>query len=106
MKCPNCGYVSASRSSNQNRWYWSCIVEMIMREVGYATAEECHEDLKRKFNPIASKLDPEILIGGSTTLLSTKDFSDYCERICVWALEYFGLDIPRPHQADPVGEYK
>ena len=85
MKCPACGNVfyPKVRSGQQNKWYWSIIVEMIMSEVGYLTAEECHEDLKLKFNPKPSRLDPEAVVGGSTTLLTTKEFSDYCERICM-----------------------
>ena len=107
MQCPLCKgiFYPKIRSGQQNKWYWSVIVPMISLEVGYLTDEECHEDLKLKFNPKPSKLDPEAVLGGSTTLLTTKEFSDYCERICIWALQYLGLDIPRPFQPDPTGEH-
>lgn len=105
MKCIKCGYISNSRSNQQNRWYRGVIVPMIATEAGYTIEEQCHEDLKQMFNPKPSLLNPEATVGGTTTAMTTKEFTDYCERICIWALEFLKLDIPRPLQTDTTGEY-
>jgi len=53
-----------------------------------------HEELKKMFNPKDSKLAPGEKFGGTTTTLSTKEFSDYCERIKYWASIEHGIMIP------------
>ena len=64
------------------------------------------EDLKKKFNPVESKLEPGKMIGGTTTKLSTIDFmvaeDSYVERICRWASMEYKIYIPPPKKvADP-----
>ena len=88
------------RSNDQNAYYWGVVIPIIADYVGHDNPEDMHEDLKLKFNPVKSKIDPTKKIGGTTTKLSTVDFfsaeTSYVERICRWASMECGLYIPPP----------
>lgn len=93
---------TATRSLNQNAWYWGCIVELISEHTGY-TADEIHDVLKAKFIPkrlaVADgngEIKGEFVIGGTTTRLNTLEFGQYCESIRQWAAEDLGVVIPDP----------
>lgn len=95
----------ATRSPQQNRWYWGCVVGLVAEHTGY-TPDEIHEIYKAKFIPktlaIADgngEVQDEFVIGGTTTRLNTLEFSDYCERIREWAADSLGVDIPDPDEA-------
>lgn len=95
----------ATRSLNQNAFYWGVIIEHIAAHTGY-TPEETHEALKTMFLPKKlAMLDGngdvhgELVIGGSTTLLNKIEFGEYCTRIREWALSHLGVDIPSPESA-------
>jgi hypothetical protein len=90
------------RSSPQNRYYWSCVVDEIRRELKKrgtrATAEEVHEALKLKFNPVrvGDKESGEVLleIGGTTTAMNKTEFAEYLDRIIEWANTSLEIVIP------------
>lgn len=95
-------HVKATRSEQQNRWYWGVIVASIAEYTGY-TADETHEILKAKFIPkqIAvcdgnGEVVDGFVIGGSTAKLGKQAFGDYCEAIRGWAAEKLHLVIPDP----------
>jgi len=89
----------SKRSDEQNRYYWGTVISILGNHFGY-DPEEMHEEMKLMFNPIQSKIDPNRIIGGSTTKMSTIDFycdqDSYVERICRWAASEHGLYIPPP----------
>jgi hypothetical protein len=92
----------ATRSTEQNGWYWSCLVGLVAEHTGY-TPDEIHEIYKAKFLPkrlaIADgngEIRGEFVIGGTTARLSTSEFSEYCEAIRGWAAEALGVAIPDP----------
>lgn len=92
----------ATRSSQQNRWYWGCVVHLVAEHTGY-TPDEIHEIYKAKFIPkdLAilngnGDVCDKFVIGGSTTQLSTEEFSSYCERIREWAADELNVIIPDP----------
>ena len=60
------------RTNKQNAYYWSVVVPMIADACGYEDYEhDCvHEEMKRKFNPVSSKISGEV-IGGSTKKMTT-----------------------------------
>lgn len=71
------------RSSQQNRYYWECIVQYLASQHGYSE-EEMHEYLKLTFNPkvIYDKLTGQKkVLPGSTKDMTTEQFSEYMERI-------------------------
>lgn len=95
----------ATRSSQQNRWYWSQVVGLVSKHTGY-TPDEVHEIYKAKFLPrvveivdfASGEMVAEFKIGGSTAHLDTQQFSEYCEQIREWAatLPNGGVVIPDP----------
>jgi hypothetical protein len=91
----------ATRSMQQNRWYWGQVVGLVADHTGY-TPDEIHEIYKAKFIPKAMALADgngeivdEVVLGGSTTRMDTVQFSDFCERIREWAAT-LGVVIPDP----------
>lgn len=85
-----------NRTDNQNRWYWECVVWLPAESFGW-TPEDLHEYYKLKFNSkVVNYKGKEITIPQSTARLSTKEFSDYVERIVIWAAGH-GVVIPEPN---------
>lgn len=92
----------ATRSNQQNRWYWGVIVEQISEKTGF-DPDETHEVLKARFLPKKlalcdgnGEIQGEYVIGGSTTKLDKVQFGEYCEAIRRWAAESLELQIPDP----------
>jgi hypothetical protein len=92
----------ATRSLNQNAWYWGVIVEAISDYTGF-TPDEVHEFLKAKFIPkrlaIADgngEVVDEYVLGGSTRKMNTLQFGEFCETVRRWAAETLAIDIPDP----------
>lgn len=97
--------LKASRSGQQNRWYWGVIVELLSEHTGY-TPDEVHEVLKAKFLPkrlaVADgngAIRGEFVIGGTTTKLDKIAFGEFCEAVRRWAAEDLGVVIPDPETA-------
>jgi hypothetical protein len=93
---------TATRSHQQNRWYWGVIVELLSEHTGY-TPDEIHEVLKAKFIPkrIAfadgnGEVKGEFVVGGTTVRLDKNEFSAYCRDIQQWAADELGVVIPDP----------
>jgi hypothetical protein len=91
------------RTILQNAYYWAVVVPILADYFGHDNPDDMHNDLKREFNPIKSKIDPSELIGGTTTTLSTEEFfsseTSYIERICRWSAEQ-GIYIPPPEKVE------
>lgn len=92
----------ATRSGQQNRWYWGVIVELLSEHTGYSP-DEIHEVLKAKFLPkrlaIADgngEIRGEFVIGGTTTRLTRVEFGEFCEAVRRWAAEELHVVIPDP----------
>ena len=90
------------RSNLQNSYYWATVVPILADFFGHDNAEDMHEDLKLKFNPVESKIESGKMIGGTTTKMDTVEFysheQSYVERICRWASTEYGLYIPPPNK--------
>lgn len=84
------------RSNAQNRLYWSWI-NLIARDYGWR-AEELHEVFKQKFIGYvdAEVFNEKVSIVKSTTRLSTKEFTEYLEKIEQFANEKLGIQLPHP----------
>jgi hypothetical protein len=63
-----------------------------------------HAELKELFNPVESKIRPGVMIGGTTTKMSTGEFmaaeDSYVERICRWSAMEYQIYIPPPKKED------
>lgn len=92
----------ATRSTKQNAYYWGVIVQLLSDLTGF-TPDEMHDILKAKFIPkrfaVADgngEIRDELVIGGSTAILNTVEFGEYCEAIRQWAAKNLCLVIPDP----------
>ena len=94
----------SKRTDEQNRYYWGVVIPILADYFGHDNPEDMHEDLKRKFNPVESKITPGKMIGGTTTKMSTVDFysaeTSYVERICRWAAMEYSIYIPPPKKME------
>jgi hypothetical protein len=88
------------RSDKQNAYYWGVVIQMLCDNLGYFP-DEVHELLKMKFWGTKEIIDFEgkiKIIGNSTTTTNTKDYEIKLEMIRIWALQEFGIDIPKPNE--------
>jgi len=96
--------LAGKRTSKQSRYYWGAIIPIVqdgLKAVGVTMSkDQTHELLKYKFLKrefITS--DGDILQSvGSTTELSTIEFSEYKESIQQWASEYLNIIVPDPNE--------
>ncbi len=91
-----------TRSMNQNKYYWKCIVQELAKELGY-TVDEMHDALKIKFSSEWSQIEyKDKLIPlhsvKSTTVMNTKEFETYCEQIRIWALTDLSIRLRVPNE--------
>ena len=96
-KCPKCGYVQVIRSIPQNKLYWDAYVKPMAEEAG-STPMEMHislrDEILGKMTCFATKQGFEFKkIGGTTTELTTKEFSDYLERVAQIASNIYGIEV-------------
>lgn len=91
---------SSKRTNDQNAYYWGVVIPILADYFGHDNPEDMHTDLKERFNPVESKIEPGKIIGGTTTKMSTIEFmaaeDSYVERICRWAAMEYQIYIPPP----------
>lgn len=91
-----------TRSTNQNSYYWKCIVQELANSLGYFP-DEMHSILRTKFLSEWEMIevnDKKIGLNkiGSTTDLNTKAFEVYAEQIRIWALTELGIRLLVPNE--------
>lgn len=94
----------ATRSQQQNRYWWGVCVHLVSEHTGY-TPEEVHEIAKQMFIPKRlavsdgnGEIKGEFVMGGSTRTLNTEEFSEFTERFKQWAALELGVYIPDPNE--------
>ena len=88
----------ATRSVNQNNYYWGVVLEKLSDHTGF-TPIEMHEVLKQMFNGTWVELkDNQYLIPTTTTTLNTKEFEDLMAKIRTWASIELGCFIELPNE--------
>ncbi|OWK42436.1 recombination protein NinB [Fimbriiglobus ruber] len=99
--------VKKARSSQQNRYYWGCVVKLItdaFRDAGnMVNSDDVHDFLKAEVGRLSQVLvtvEGEVFRGpGSTAKLTTTEFSNYIEAVKAWAADRLDLKIPSPDEA-------
>jgi hypothetical protein len=100
---------AAPRSVQQNRYYWGVVVEGAREVFRYSwgqilTPATAHRILKSIFlgkeEVVNRKTGEVVLIGGSTTELSTREMTSYIESIRAWALEEAQIVIDPPDYSE------
>ena len=87
------------RTLKQNALYWPVYVNLCADALGYFP-DEMHEEFKRMFNAKDSKISPGEKFGGSTTRMTTAEFTKYLERIRIWAGTQ-EINLPEGSDNDP-----
>lgn len=92
----------ATRSQQQNSYYWSVVVQTLSDYTGFAP-DELHDLLKAKFIPKKlavcdgnGEVCAEFVLGGSTRKMNTIQFGEYMDSIRQWAAETLNVVIPEP----------
>ena len=89
------------RTDSQNRlmWRWvDNVAEHVVQHTGQ-DSEDVHEFFKRKFlTPRRFEIEGEMIEVWSTKKLTTKEMSEYMERIYAWATSELGLLLPLPSE--------
>lgn len=85
------------RSPEQNARY-RVILNMLVAQETWYTDDDWHELLKNKFikpRIVKSKLDgrKRIKRKPTTTILTTEEFSEYNDKIILFARDFFGVDF-------------
>jgi len=91
------------RSLSQNSYYW-VILDLIAIHSGQGTGDknfdrdELHDLLTKKFLGKIKQLPKggAEIISGKTSTLDTKEFTDYLNRVKLWARDEWNLNIPEP----------
>lgn len=94
--CITIGKIKSNRSSNQNRYFHSCI-SILAQEFGY-TAEEMKDIIKYKFllrEKVDEKTGEVFKYIGETHKLSKEDFFELQQRMIQFSAEY-GVILPLP----------
>ena len=91
------------RSEQQNRYYFGIVVPLVQEGIKHLgtelTKQETHEFLKGKFNyqEISNKETGEyIQVPRSTTILNKEGFSEYIQKIQIFAAEFLNINVPDP----------
>ena len=94
-----------TRSTQQNRYYWGCLlgaVQACFRDAGHVlTQEDTHMMLRAKFLTKALPIGEDgeyIEQVRSTTDLSTMEFNEYIDNIRYWCQENLNAYIPEPNE--------
>lgn len=92
----------ASRSQQQNRYYWGVVVHLVSEYTGFAP-DDMHDWFKAKFIPKRlavcdgnGEVRDELVLGGSTRKMNKLEFGEYMETIRRWAAETLDVVIPDP----------
>ena len=96
--------VRDGRTLDQNAWLWGCIYPTLLQALQnegweFTTADEVHEFFKKLFakRQYINKHTGEVVeIGESTAAMTTLEFSEYCEMLRAYAVEFLNTDIPDP----------
>ena len=84
---------------NQNGYYWAVVLPILAEHFGLELWQ-MHEEVKLYFLPMASKINPNRLIGGSTQNLNRLEWEDLMTRIRTWAQTEYDVTIPLPREVE------
>lgn len=85
------------RTIKQNAWYNGVILPLISEKTG-ETTEAVHEAMKMHFNVRIITIGRMVIpIPGTTTTMTTTDFSEFIERVRAFAASELDLNIPDPN---------
>lgn len=87
-------HVKKRRTLDQNALYWQWC-NLIANGVG-EDKDSIHAAMGRMFLPCRLSRIDKTPVAISTTSLSTKEMSEYMEKMQAWALQYLNMTLPTP----------
>jgi hypothetical protein len=81
------------RTNQQNKYYWSTVVQMIADETGMSK-DHTHDALRQKFLTVPG--DGPLRVIRSTTELTTVEMMKYVDECVLFAAEFLQIVIPQP----------
>ena len=87
-------HVKKRRTLDQNALYWRWMT-LIANEAG-DDKDSVHSAMGRMFLPCRLSRIDKIPVAVSTTSLSTKEMSEYMEKVQAWAGQYLSMTLPTP----------
>jgi len=97
-----------SRSNNQNRFYWGCVLPLVQNGLLEATGElRSVENIHYKIllplfaplNEIVNKDTGECISERLTSSeMTTTQFMEYIMEVQKWSAEFLSIDIPNPNE--------
>lgn len=94
----------ATRSLQQNAYYWGVVIEAIADHTGYPP-DDVHELMKQMFIPKRlavqdgnGEIVGDYVLGGSTRTMNKLAFGDFMESIRRWAATELDVVIPDPNE--------
>ncbi len=97
------GKGTPDEESNQNGYLWGIVYPIISQSTGMEIGD-IHDFIKVKFLPKPSKLDPDVIVGGSTAKLNKLEWEELMLKIRIWALDDLQIKIPEPNEASGIDE--
>jgi hypothetical protein len=92
--CPTCHRSLKDRTSGQNKFLWE--IYGYISKVSGDTTEDIHEACKQEFlgRHFVYLGGKELEVAKSTKKLSTKEFSEYLERVIQLATGFYNVSLP------------
>lgn len=96
------------RTLKQQALWWVAVVSIIAEHTG-DNLEDVHTDLKRLLLPkkVRTGIDGKVYRDvGSTTDLSTTEFSELVQKARAWAAQFLEITLPIPEEIEDSEEYE
>lgn len=100
------------RSNKSNAYYWAVVIEFVynaLKDAGFdaiRTKDDAHEVCKTLFlKTVEEHNGLKIEKVGSTKKLTTKEFEEYIQHICIWCYDYLSTVIPAPNSQAAIDYY-
>ncbi len=86
------------RSSRANRYYWGVVLKLIAEHTG-EDMEDLHNHFSFKHLGYSGK-SGKLVSRRSTAMLSKEEFTEYMDKVMLWAMQYLEITFPDPEAVD------
>lgn len=90
---------SRSKSNQQNKYYWGCVIPILSKHLGYSP-DEVNSALGFKFLKFKKGNGLTFIKSVRMSEWEKKPWEEYMEKIRRWAAEYLDCQIPLPNEVD------
>ena len=90
----------AQRSLDQNAYMHAVVFPMLAREIGDSVEGVKRDCMGEKWGWVDSKIKGYPIPLLTTSQMSVEQCSEFIEWVIPWAMNFHGVSIPLPHEAD------